>query len=109
MGILADLLARRFEVKTRTDSATVNIGTSATELVEQHPDRVGLIIINLSANHGFLAPSRDVASNFGARLSQNGGQAILIWDEDFDLVGYPWFAVNDTAAGDWFVMEIVGY
>jgi hypothetical protein len=44
----------------------------------------------------------------GVRVPANGGSVHLIADEDGDLVGKEFYAINLNASGTWFISEVVG-
>lgn len=108
MGQLSDAIDREFGVRTRLiiNPVTGSVGTTATEILRNNPDRLSWVIINLSANFGFIDFTPQVAATRGIRLSANGGSAAATWRDDGELVGHPVFALLDTAAGDFYVVEV---
>lgn len=109
---LADLLMERFKVRTRgveNPLAVTSLGVTPLLILGNNPNRLGFVIINLSDNAVFVSLTNEVASTRGIRLSPNGGQMIGVWDEDFQLVGWAWWAVAGGAGSAIYVVEIVGY
>jgi hypothetical protein len=110
VGRLQDLIEARLGVSTEARSTAVGrtIGTSVEAILRNEPDRLAAIIVNLSTNGVWIAPDRAVSTTRGIRLSAAGGSHAMIWDEDFDLLGWEWFAVSDGAASEIFVLEVLG-
>ncbi len=109
MPNLADLLEARFGVKTEAadNRFGTTIGTSVARVLPNDPKRLGAVIVNLSAVAVFIGPFRDVSASKGIRLAPSGGSFSLIWDEDFDVTGWEWFAVADAAASAVLTIEVL--
>ena len=106
---LQDILDKRFGVKTRPvegDPAT-QVGTTAALLVRNNPNRLALLVVNLSANIIYLGLTQGVASTQGIRLTANGGSAAFTPESDFIAPSWAWWAVASGANSDVYVMEIV--
>lgn len=105
---LTELLRERFGVQVghRINPLVSTVGTGATALVGNNPNRLALVIINLSANVIYVAPDFQVSTTRGIRLSPNGGQIALVWDEDFNIVGYEWVGISDVGTNAVFVLEV---
>lgn len=110
MGVLADLLLDRFKLKTSTlvNPLVAAVGIAAIPIALNHPDRVGFVMLNLSANVVYISPLPTVALLVGIRLDANGGTVSFVWDEDFELVSHDWYAIATGAASQVFIMEIIG-
>lgn len=110
MGILADLLRDRLQVKTRpiVNPLVAVVGLAAIPVALNHPDRVAITFVNLSANIIYISPLPAPAAAAGIRLDPNGGWRSLIWDEDFELVSSPWWAIATGAASAFFSLEMIG-
>jgi hypothetical protein len=106
---LADLLLRQFGVKTEpveNPLGVTSIGTTAERILSNNPNRLAWIVINLSANIVYLALKSDVSSSKGIRLNANGGEASMIWSEDFQAVSYEVYAVASGASSAIYVLEV---
>ncbi|MBA7574681.1 hypothetical protein ES708_16493 [subsurface metagenome] len=110
---LADLLMERFKVKTRAvrDPLGVSpIGAAAALILNNNPNRLGFVIMNLSAATVYIdltqAVSAAVGLEVGLRLDPNGGFVTMIWDEDFQMVAWAWWSAA-TAAARLAIFEIV--
>jgi len=110
MGVLADLLAERFKIKTRSlvNPLVAAVGVAAIPVALNHPDRVGIVFINLSANIIYISPLPTVLATAGVRLDPNGGSVSMSWDQDFELVSHEWYGIATGAASALFVSEIIG-
>lgn len=110
MGILADLLLERFKVKTEPveNPLVAAVGLAAIPVARNHPDRVAIIFVNLSANLIYIAPNPLVSAVTGIRLEANGGWRSFVWDEDFELVSHDWYAIATGAASAFYSLEEVG-
>jgi len=100
--------AQKFGFKTRlvVNPVTDTVGTTATEILKNNPDRVYWLIVNLSAYDGYAGWDRGVSATKGILLPANGGYASASAQEDGELVIYPVYAVNLTAAGTWMIVEV---
>ena len=95
--------------KVRLESGmpkTVNVGTTATQVVPANPQRVALFIANKSVNPGHVDTERSVSTSRGMPVTQNGGNIEFRYDEDGSLVQAAFFGINETAAGDWYVWAL---
>ena len=72
-------------------------------------NRVVLAFINLHATQIiYVGPFANVSTTRAvARLGPLGGSLVLLWDEDFTLVGEEWYAIADGAATDILVTELL--
>lgn len=106
---LQTLLTRQFGVKTRTRATApgFQVGTSIVQVLRQNPNRLAAVIINLSANAVYVSPDGITSATHGISLSPSGGALTLLWNEDFDMVGYEWNAIAAVAASDVFVLEVL--
>lgn len=113
---LRDLLDRQFGVRTRPVENPLDVtslGTDVTRILSNNPNRLGFTVLNLSANVVYIGLSRNVNAGVGTeqgiRLDANGGQAVAIWDEDFDMVAWEWYAVATAVDSQIYVLEEVEY
>ena len=111
---LADLLLERFKVKTRPRRDPLNvspIGVDPVIVLANNPNRLGFIIMNLSANVVYLDLTNEVnagaGTEVGLRLDANGGHISMVWDEDFQMTAWAWWAVSTAAATRLVILEII--
>lgn len=105
---LQELLLGQFKVKTRQ---IVNRGTTlmtgaVVQVLPNDPNRLAWVIINLGVAAAYLGFERDVSATKGIALTASGGSASLVWNEDFETVGYELFALG-TVGDNLYVVEVV--
>lgn len=105
---LQDLIDKQFGVKTfpKENPVISSVDATAKKVLDNNPNRVAWIIINLSANNIYVALSRDVSSSKGILLSPNGGFASMVWDEDFQMTGWEIWAIAPAGASAIYVLEV---
>ena len=103
-GILQKLIQKQFGIKTRLreDTRVSSLGVTSALVLPQNANRLGWIIINLSANTVY------VGFNNGVILVASGGSYSMIWNEDFDVVGYEVWGIATGAASAIKCYEIIG-
>lgn len=109
MPNLRDVIDSRFGVRTE---AAVNregdtVGTTQQTILAANPRRLAATIVNLGAAAIYLSPDSTVSASRGVRIAPSGGTFGLVFDEDFDLVAYPWVAIADAAGTPVFVVEVL--
>jgi len=106
---LAKVLKDRWGVRTQAAQKTVSLGTSPAELVPNNPDRLALLIINLSTNSVYVALDASVSSSKGMLLAPSGGSGSFSIDEDFQLVGWAIWGIATGAGSPLYVIEVTEY
>jgi hypothetical protein len=81
------------------------VGVSVVEILSSNPNRVSILIVNLSLNNLYISPQNDVSATKGIYIAPSGGAITLQWDRDFELVSQPFFAIASGAASDVFILE----
>lgn len=85
-----------------------HVANIATQLfLPYNPQRVSFIVINLSENVVYIAPSNQVGTGRGIRLAPQGGSASLTWDRDFELCSHDWYCMATADASAFYVLENV--
>jgi hypothetical protein len=107
VGALNDLVSKNFEraVVPFVNREISSIGVAAALALRADPDRLGFVLVNLSANTIHVGPFADVSSTKGIRLPSSGGAIIVDWHEDFEMVGMDWYAIADGAASALITVE----
>lgn len=111
MPTLDELLLEKFKVRTRAveNPKVTSLGTTATLVLANNPNRLGWVIVNLSSNVIYLGFANDVSSSKGVRLAANGGFASRIWDEDFHPTGWAVWGIASGAGSAIYSYEIISY
>ena len=104
---LADLIAREYGVRTRArfSAPGFQAGVAISRAARQAPNRIGLTMVNLSANVIYVSPDGVPSATHGVRLAPSGGNLTLNWREDTHLVGLEWSMLASAAASDLIVLE----
>ena len=99
---------KRFGFPTRAveNPVVAEVGTDATEILKNNPDRVFWLTLNLSGNTIYAALSEDVGPAKGIRLDANGGWASMSVEEDGEAVAYAVHAKASAAASAIYVLSI---
>jgi len=85
---------------------TDTVGTTPTLILRNNPDRIFWLVVNLSANNGFLGWDTLVSSTRGLFIAANGGFVSANIEEDGELVIYDVWAINQNASGTYLVVEV---
>ena len=104
----AEISRERFKGPTRpvVNPITDTVGTTATKILNNNPDRLALVIVNLSANRGFIGFDRQVGPTKGIPVEASGGVVTMCIEEDGEAVGYEIHAINEVLAGAWYILEV---
>lgn len=103
---LKQLIEQQFGVQTDTSIVSVSVGTTAIQLAPNNPNRVGLVIMNLSGNDVYISPFSGVSSTNGLKLATSGGSITLNWQYDLTFCGYGFQAVASGANSSVLVLEV---
>jgi len=106
---LAQLLTERLgtEAYPRVNDVTATVGTTPEKIADPNPNRLALLVVNLSANVIYILHERNVSATRGIRLGPNGGGVSMIYDEEFDIIGWDWWGVATGAASPILVLELI--
>lgn len=92
---------------TRTIPSNPNIQTSVTQVCNNNPDRVGLVVVNLGSFDVFVWTDNSVSTTKGVRLTANGGVMTLNVKDDYTLVAEQWIGIGSGGAALLGVLEVV--
>ena len=85
---------------------TNTVGTTPTKVLNNNPDRILALLVNLTANDGYVGFDNEVSATRGIPVPSNGGSLTLLIDEDGELVIQETYAVCPGGAGTWYIVEI---
>ena len=104
-----ELLDERFGVRTRVteNPITDSIGTSSVIVLRADPNRLALVMFNLSANIIYVKPSHGVSSTNGIALAAGTGTLSATMEDDFSLPAMEWHAVAAGSSSAFFCLEVV--
>ena len=100
MGALSDYMQKKWGVRSRSieNPVTRTAAAGKTLILKNNPDRMMFVVINYDTALMRVAPSIDVAANWGIPLDPSGGFAAITADEDGELVGYEWYVYSAAGA-----------
>lgn len=101
-----ELIEAQFGVKVDVSLVSVTVGTSQVAIVGNNPNRVGLVIMNLSGNDVYVSPFSGVSTTNGLKLATSGGNITLNWQFDLTLCTYGFNAIANTGSNAVMVMEV---
>ncbi len=107
---LAELLELRYGVRTThriNPTGNYNFVAVSQPVIGSNPKRLGFVVVNLGANPIWIAPSDNVAMNYGIVLVANGGAVSMRWDVDFEMVSLPYYGISNAAGTTIHVMEVM--
>lgn len=106
---LTSFLLERFKCVTRAveNPILTSVGATATIILANNPNRLAWIFINLSANAIYLALENSVSATRGVLVAANGGKASMVWDEDFQTVGWAIWGIAPAGASNCYSFEVV--
>lgn len=105
-GWAAQLAESHFGDDTHPVISTPTVTTTAAKLVNNNPDRVELVIINLGTDVIAFDLSKTVTMSAGIRIAP-GQSAILVAEEDGEMSGYEWWAVANTGTQQLYTLEVL--
>jgi len=110
MGILNDFLIKKYGAPTRSiDNPMVEpgvVGVAPVQVLRRNANRVGYVIVNLSANTIYMGFEADVNAARGILLDPAGGQVGLWIEEDGELAQKEVWLIADGAASVFYVNEL---
>lgn len=95
----------QFGGPTRENETNPLIGTTATRVIGNNPDRVGLIIVNLGANDVYIALNNSVSTTNGIKLPAAGGNVTMTVRDDFTLPAREWDGIGNGGTSLLYVLE----
>ena len=106
---LYDAIQTVMPVKTGLKIIKYNVSDSLppTLIANNNPNRLELIISNVGDYDVYLNSSVAFDIPTGILLTPNGGFLSLIWNEDFDITGYTWYALADGGTAELTIMEVL--
>jgi len=109
MGVLRELVRKELGVDTyvKINPNLTSVSATAQKMLNNNPDRVAFVAINLGSNPIMIAPDESVSSTYGIRLDANGGSLSMYYKEDFELVGFEYWAITTTGTSTLYTIEVI--
>lgn len=95
-----------FPTRPIINPITNTVNTTATQILNNNPDRIFWMIINQSANKGYIGWDTEVSSTKGIPIAPSGGYVSCTIEEDGELTIHEVYAVNENASGTYYIIEI---
>mgnify|MGYP001174384381 CR=1 FL=1 len=108
-GAAAEFLRDRYAGELTEREATTTVGTTISSIVESNPDRLGLLILNLSTNTVYVAIENNPSATNGIRLGANGGSVAFNVTDDGMIQTRAMFALATGAASSVYVLELTRF
>lgn len=83
------------------------VGVTAVRVFPNDPNRYAWVFVNLSPNTLYLHLDATVTSSKGVQVGPSGGYLSLVWQEDFELTAWEWYAISTAAASNVLTYEVV--
>lgn len=105
---LARLIDAEFGIKTRVLEKVIDplISTTAVKILNNNPDRLGFLIVNMSNNTLYVALDGTVSASRGIIVASLGGFLSVFYKEDFVLAGREIWAVASGADTSVYIIEV---
>ena len=106
---LRDLVEKEFEGKVRAveNPKLTSLGTTAQLVLANNPNRVGFLIVNLSANLLYFSLENDVSSTKSLGIFKQGDGLRSVFKEDGDVTGWAIWGVASAASSAIYAVEFV--
>jgi|TARA_B110000211_G_C14063417_1_gene546631 hypothetical protein len=105
-GAAAEFMATKYLGQMSEDDTVVTVGTAATSLIGGDPDRLTLLIVNLSGNTAYIGINNDVSAANGIRLGATGGSVSFDANEDGMIPTREIFALGAGAGTNLYVLSM---
>jgi len=105
-GAAAEFLRNRYAGELSEDESTTTIGTTVSEVVGSNPDRLGLLILNLSNNTVFVGIENNVSTTNGIRLGANGGSVAFNVTDDGMIQTRALYGIATGAGSQIYVLSL---
>jgi hypothetical protein len=88
---------------------TITVTTSPTLVLSNSMERMAAGIVNVGATGLKITPTNTVSNTQGIDLGANGGNLVLVANEDLVMVGWDWWAQVPTGTTTVTVFTVTRY
>lgn len=106
LGAAAEFVEKELGGPTTETEDVVSVGVSVTAVLGNDPERVSVVLVNLSANVIFIGFDEAVGAARGIRLAAGGGSASWNVREDYTLPLRAVFALATGANSNLYVLSL---
>ena len=106
---LHELIDNLFGVRSRAaENREATAITTTSQLIARNDStRLAMTVVNLGAQ-SVLVRNRDApTATVGFLLGPNGANMVVLFNEDFTMVGHDWFAITPSGTSTIYVEEIL--
>lgn len=108
-GAAAEFLRERYKGELTEDETSVTVGTTVSTVIGSNPDRLGLLILNLSNNTVYVSIDNSVSATNGIRLGANGGSVALNVTDDGMIQTRTWYGLAAGAGSSVYVLDLTRF
>jgi hypothetical protein len=108
-GAAAEFLRERYKGELTEDETSVTVGTAVSTVIGSNPDRLGLLILNLSSNTVYVSIDNSVSATNGIRLGANGGSVALNVTDDGMIQTRTWYGLATGAGSSVYVLDLTRF
>tara|TARA_R110000824_G_scaffold89382_3_gene219187 strand:- start:2625 stop:3002 length:378 start_codon:yes stop_codon:yes gene_type:complete len=105
-GAAAEFLRDRYKGELTEDETSVTVGTAVSTISGANPDRLGLLLLNLSSNTIYVSIDNSVSATNGIRLGANGGSVALNVTDDGMIQTRTWYGLATGAGSSMYILEL---
>ena len=105
-GAAAEFFRTRYAGELSEDETTATVGTTVSQVVGSDPDRLGLLILNISNNTVFIGIENNVSTTNGIRLGANGGSVAFNVTDDGMIQTRTMFGLATGAGSQIYVLSL---
>lgn len=106
LGAAAEFIERKYGGAVGETLAVESVGVTQSRILRNDPERVFVLLVNLSVNTIFVGYDEQVSATRGILLASNGGTYQVDVEEDFTLPINALFALSTGAASNLFVVTV---
>lgn len=105
-GVAGEVALVKYGRNVRPVESTPGLTTAASQIVKNSADRVELLIQNVGTDVIAFGVNKSLTLTTGVRLPP-GGTAVVLADEDGDMVGYEFWGIANSGTQSLYVIEFV--
>jgi hypothetical protein len=105
-GAAAEFLRSRYKGELTEDETSATVGTTVSTIITGNADRLGLLLLNLSANTVYVSIDNSVSATNGIRLGANGGSVALNVTDDGMIQTRTWYGLATGAGSSMYILEL---
>ena len=106
LGAAAEFIELKYGGAVGETITVESVGVAQSRILRNDPERVFVLLVNLSVNTIFVGYDEQVSSGRGILLGSNGGTYQVDVEEDFTLPINSMFALATGAASNLFVVTV---